>query len=104
MLKQLQNALLTQDTIIESKTQFAQLDILLVAKTMENAKYGEVLDTALPIIANITDMIMNLSASNNVTNLSRRISSIETTNASNVILDSLDSILNDVKLSKPEGK
>ncbi|KAJ9587642.1 hypothetical protein L9F63_018936 [Diploptera punctata] len=98
----LQNALVSQDIDVKNKTRLTELEINLVAKTMENLKNAKIIDTDLPIIANITDSVMKLSASNNEIDSMKNLSQIETTNASNIFLESIDSLLIEAKLNKTE--
>ncbi|KAJ9574269.1 hypothetical protein L9F63_026084, partial [Diploptera punctata] len=95
----LQNALVSQDIDVKNKTRLTELEINLVAKTMENLKNAKIIDTDLPIIANITDSVMKLSASNNEIDSMKNLSQIETTNASNIFLESIDSLLIEAKLN-----
>jgi hypothetical protein len=95
ILTELLSALTSQDTRkFGSVTSFTPAEIQYTANTLERLQNSTLHDSDLPIIANITDAILRKSDNNVVDNSMTHIVS----NASNVILDSIDHMLNDVKL------
>jgi hypothetical protein len=85
-------ALTSQDTY------FTPAEIYYTANTLASLQHNILHGSDLPIIANITDAILKTSVitteNNVIEKMTHRVS-----NASNIILDSIDHMLNNVKLN-----
>lgn len=98
-LKNLQFALTSQDTRkFGNITHFTPAEIQYAANTLENLQHSILHDSDLPIIATITDAILRASVNKRENNAVENNMAQGVINASNIILDSVDHILNNVKL------
>lgn len=86
-------ALTSQDT------HFTPAEIHYTANTLANLQHNILHGSDLPIIANITDAILKTSVTTTDNNVVEKKMMDRVSNASNVILDSIDHILNNVKLN-----
>ena len=92
-LTELLFALTSQDT------HFTPAEIHYTANTLASLQHNILHDSDLPIIANITDAILKTSGTTTDNNVVEKKMMHRVSNASNVILDSIDHILNNVKLN-----
>ncbi|XP_021939307.1 adhesion G-protein coupled receptor G2-like isoform X2 [Zootermopsis nevadensis] len=102
-LKKLQFALTSQDTRkFGNVTHFTPAEIQYAANTLANLKHRILYDSDLPVIANITDALLRLSVNETDINFEENNMTHKVTNASNIILDSVDHMLNKIKLNYKE--
>jgi len=86
-------ALTSQDT------HFTPAEIHYTANTLASLQHNILHGSDLPIIANITDAILKTSVTTTDNNVDEKKMTHRVSNASNVILDSIDHMLNNVKLN-----
>lgn len=86
-------ALTSQDT------HFTPAEIHYTANTLASLQHNILHGSDLPIIANITDAILKTSVTTTHSNVVEKKMTHRVSNASNVILDSIDHMLNNVKLN-----
>lgn len=92
-LTQLLSALTSQDT------HFTPAEIHYTANTLASLQHNILHGPDLPIIANITDAILKTSVTATDNNVVEKKMMHRVSNGSNVILDSIDHMLNNVKLN-----
>lgn len=98
-LNKLQFALTSQDTRkFGNVTHFTPAEIQYAATTLANLQHSILHDSDLPIIANITDAILKSSVNETDSNVDENNMAHGMTNASNIILESVDHMLNKIKL------
>jgi hypothetical protein len=99
-LMKLQFALTSQDTRkVDNITHFTPAEIQYTANTLASLQHNILHGSDLPIIASITDAILRLSVTKTDDNVVEKKVTHRVSNASNVILDSIDRMLNNVKLN-----
>jgi hypothetical protein len=100
ILTELLSALTTQDTTkFGSVTHFTPAEFQYTANTLASLQHNILHASDLPIIANITDAILRKSVTTTDNNVVEKNMTHIVYNASNVILDSIDHMLNNVKLN-----
>jgi hypothetical protein len=82
---------------------FTPAEIQYTANTLASLQHNILHGSDLPIIANITDAILRSSVTKPENNMVEKKMMHRVSNASNVILDSVDHMLNNVKLNN-KGK
>jgi len=99
-LKKLHLALTSQDTKkFGAVTHFTTAEIQYAANTMANLQHNILHDADLPVIANITNAILRSSTKEIHNDVSENKMAQGVSNASNIILDSIDNMLNKIKLN-----
>ncbi|PNF25655.1 hypothetical protein B7P43_G00635 [Cryptotermes secundus] len=102
-LTQLQFALTSQDTKkFGSITHLTPAEIQYAANTLASLRHSILHDSDLPTIANITDAILKSSLNKTNNTIVENKMALVVTNASNIILDSIDHMLNKVELNYKE--
>lgn len=103
-LTTLQFALTSRDTKkFGSITHLTPAEIQYAANTLAKLQHNILLDSDLPVIANITNAILRSSLNKTNYTIVRNNMALVVTNASNIILDSIDHMLNKVELDS-KGK
>lgn len=103
-LTELLFALTSQDTkMFGNVTHFTPAEIHYTSNTLASLQHNILHGSDLPIIANITDAILRTSVTTTDNNMVEKKMTHRVSNASNVILDSIDHMLNNLKLDY-EGK
>lgn len=98
-LTTLQFALTSQDTKkFGSITHLTPAEIQYAANTLASLRHNILHDSDLPTIANITDAILKSSLNKTNNTIVENKMTLVVTNASNIILDSIDHMLNKVEL------
>jgi len=92
-LTELLFALTSQDT------HFTPAEIHYTANTLASLQHNILHSSDVPIIANITDTILKTSVTTTDNNVVEKKMMHRVSNTSNVILDSIDHMLNNVKLN-----
>lgn len=99
-LTELLFALTSQDTkMFGNVTHFTPAEIHYTANTLASLQHNILHGSDLPIIANITDAILRTSVTTTDSNVVEKKMTHGVSNASNIILDSIDHMLNNVKLN-----
>lgn len=99
-LTKLQGVLTSQDTrMISNTTHFTPAEIHYIADTLARLQHNILHGSDLPIIANIIDATLRLSMTKTDNVVEKKMRHNRVSNASNVILDSVDHMLNNVKLN-----
>jgi hypothetical protein len=98
-LTKLQFALTSQDTKkFGSITHLTPAEIQYAANTLASLQHNILHDSDLPIIANITSAILSSSMNKTDNTAVKNKMALAVTNASNIILDSIDHMLNKIEL------
>jgi hypothetical protein len=107
-LTMLQFALTSQNTKkFGSITHLTPAEIQYAANTLAKLQHNILHDSDLPVIANITNAILRSSLNKTNNTIARNNMAVVVTNANNIILDSMDHILNKIELNskgKPTAK
>jgi hypothetical protein len=80
-------------------THFTPAEIHYTANALASLQHNILHESDLPIIANITDAILKTSVTTTDNNVVEKKMMHRVSNASNIILDSIDHMLNNVKLN-----